>query len=74
LGWKELLLVVTALVTAYVLSHPEIGLKEMNPLVIGLVSAYGLLVGLLVVNLYNIVMIMLLWVIFIPYLLLRKRH
>jgi len=68
------LLVVTALVTAYVLSHPESGLKEVNPVVIGFVSEYGLLVGLLVVNLYNMVMIMLLWVIFIPYLRLRKRH
>jgi len=73
-GLALALLVVTALVTAYVLSHPESGLKEVNPVVIGLVSEYGLMVGLLVVNLYNMVMIMLLWVVFIPYLLLRKRH
>lgn len=68
------LVVVAALVTAYVLSHPESGLKERNPVVIDLVSEYGLLVGLLMVNLYNMVMVMLLWGIFIPYLRLRKRH
>ena len=73
-GLALALLVVTASVTAYVLSHPEIGLKERNPVVIGLVAEYGLTVGLLVVNLYNMVMLMLPWVIFIPYLRLRKRH
>ena len=73
-GLALVFVVVAVLVTAYVLSHPEIGLKERNPVVIGLVSEYGLLVGLLVVNLYNLVMVMLPWVIFIPYLLLRKRH
>ena len=73
-GLALVLVVVTALVTAYVLSHPESGLKERNPVVIGFVAEYGLLVGLLVVNLYNMVMVMFPWVIFIPYLLLRKRH
>ena len=73
-GLALVFVVVAALVTAYVLSHPEIGLKEVNPVVIDFISEYGLAVGLLVVNLYNMVMIMLLWVIFIPYLLLRKRH
>lgn len=68
------LMLVAASVTAYVLSHPESGLKETNPVVLGLVAEYGLLVGLLVVNLYNMVMIMLPWVIFIPYLQLRKKY
>ena len=72
-GLALVLLLVTASVTAYVLSHPESGLKERNPVVIGLVAEYGLTVGLLMVNLYNMGMLMLLWVIFIPYLLLRKR-
>lgn len=73
-GLALALLLVTASVTAYVLSHPESGLKERNPVVIGLVSQCGLTLGLLVVNLYNMVMLMLPWVIFIPYLRLRKRH
>ena len=73
-GLALVFVVVATSVTAYVLSHPEIGLKERNPVVMDLVSEYGLTVGLLVVNLYNMVMIMLPWVIFIPYLQLRKRH
>lgn len=73
-GLALFLVVVAALVTTYVLSHPEIGLKERNPVVMDLVSKYGLTVGLLVVNLYNMVMIFLPWFIFIPYLLLRKKH
>ena len=73
-GLTLFLVVVATLVTVYVLSHPESGLEERNPVVVDLVSEYGLTVGLVVVNLYNMVMIMLPWVIFIPYLLLRKRH
>ena len=46
-------LLMAASVTAYVLSHPELGLKETNPIVRDYVSRYGLELGLLLVNLYN---------------------
>ena len=73
-GLTLFFVLVAALVTAYVLSHPEIGLKERNPVVVDFVSKYGLTVGLLLVNLYNAAKILLPWFIFISYLLLRRKH
>jgi len=68
------LLVVTASVTAYVLSHPEIGLKERNPIVRDYVSKYGLELGLLLVNLYNFGTIFFSWILFTSYLVLSRKY
>ena len=67
-------LLVAALVTAYVLSHPELGLKETNPIVRDYVSKYGLELGLLLVNLYNFGTIFVSWLLFILYLALSKKY
>lgn len=67
-------LLVTAFVTAYVLSHPELGLKETNPIVRDYVSKYGLALGLLLVNLYNFGTIFFAGLLFILYLTLSKKH
>jgi len=73
-GLTFCLLLVAALVTAYVLSHPELGLKETNPLVHNYVSKYGLELGLLLVNLYNFGTIFFSWLLFISYLALSKKY
>ena len=57
-------LLVAASVTAYVLSHPELGLKETNRIVRDYISKYGLELGLLLVNLYNFGMIFFSWILF----------
>ena len=67
-------LLVAASVTAYVLSHPELGLTETNPIVRDYVSQYGLELGLLLVNLYNFGMIFVSWLLFISYLVLSKKY
>ena len=67
-------LLVAASVTAYVLSHPELGLTERNPIVRDYVSKYGLELGLLLVNLYNFGMIFVSWLLFISYLALSKKY
>ena len=67
-------LLVAALVTAYVLSHPELGLKETNPIVRDYVSQYGLELGLLLVNLYNFGTIFVSWLLFISYLVLSRKY
>jgi len=46
-------LLVAALVTAYMLSHPELGLAEGNPSTRAVMLEYGLAVGLLLAILYN---------------------
>jgi len=61
-------------VTGYVLSHPELGLKETNPIVRDYVSKYGLELGLLLVNLYNFGTIFFAWLLFISYLALSKKY
>ena len=68
------LLLMTASVTAYVLSHPELGLKERNPIVLDYVSKYGLELGLLLVNLYNIATIFFSWILFTSYLELSRKY
>jgi hypothetical protein len=73
-GMTVCLLLVTASVTAYVLSHPELGLKERNPIVRDYVSTYGLELGLLLVNLYNIGTIFFSWLLFASYLVLGKKY
>ena len=67
-------LLVTASVTAYVLSHPELGLKETNPIVRDYVSKYGLELGLLLVNLYNFGTIFVSWILFAFYLVLSRKY
>ena len=67
-------LLVAASVTAYVLSHPELGLKETNPIVRDYVSQYGLELGLLLVNLYNFGTIFVSWLLFISYRALSKKY
>ena len=67
-------LLVAALVAAYVLSHPELGLKERNPIVRDYVSKYGLELGLLLVNFYNFGTIFVSWLLFISYLALSKKY
>jgi len=66
-------LLVATLVTAYVLSHPELGLKETEPITRACISHYGLVGGLTLVNLYNSAMIFLPWPFFILYLTLCRR-
>ena len=46
-------LLITALVTAYGLSHPELGLVETNPLVRAYMAEYGLVGALLIAMLVN---------------------
>ena len=67
-------LLVAASVTAYVLSHPELGLKETDPTTRAWISNYGVLGGLVLVSLYNSAMILLPWPFFILYLTLRRKH
>ena len=67
-------LLVAASVTAYVLSHPELGLKERNPIVRDYVSQYGLELGLLLVNLYNFGTIFVSWLLFLSYLALSRKY
>lgn len=67
-------LLVAALVTAYVLSHPELGLKETNPITRACISNYGLIGGLVLVNLYNSAMILVFWPFFILYIVLRRKY
>lgn len=67
-------LLVAASVTAYVLSHPELGLKEKDPITRACISNYGLIGGLVLVNLYNSAMILLFWPFFILYLILRRKY
>jgi len=67
-------LLVAASVTAYVLSHPELGLKETNPIVRDYVSKYGLALGLLLVNLYNFGIVIFSWILFASYLTLSKKY
>jgi hypothetical protein len=67
-------LLVAASVTAYVLSHPELGLKETNPIVRDYVSQYGLELRLLLVNLYNFGTIFVSWLLFISYLVLSRKY
>jgi len=66
-------LVVAASVTAYVLFHPKLGLKETDPITRACISKYGLLGGLVLVNLYNSAMIILPWPFFILYLTLSRK-
>ena len=67
-------LLVTAFVTAYVLSHPELGLQERNPIVRDYVSRYGLALGLLLVNLYNLGIVIFAWILFASYLVLSRKY
>jgi len=67
-------LLLTALVTAYVLSHPETGLKERNPIVRDYVSQYGLALGLLLVNFYNFGIVIFSWILFTSYLVLSRKY
>jgi len=73
-GMTVCFLLVAAFVTAYVLSHPELGLKETNPIVRDFVSKYGLELGLLLVNLYNSGTIFFSWILFISYLVLSRKY
>ena len=66
-------MLVTASVTAYVLAHPETGLTEVNPTLIDFVTAHGLAGGLLLVNLYNLGILMLPWGLVLLYRLLWKQ-
>ena len=68
------LLLVTAFVTAYVLSHPELGLKETNPIVRDYVSKYGVALGLLLVNLHNFGIVIFAWILFASYLVLSRKY
>ena len=65
-------LLVAASVTAYVLSHPELGLKETDPITRAWISSYGLIGGLVLVNVYNFVMMLLPWPFFLLYLTVRR--
>ena len=67
------LLHVAASVTAYVLSHPELGLKETDPITHARISNYGFIGGLVLVNLYNSAMILLPRPLFILYHILRRK-
>jgi len=67
-------LLVTAFVTAYVLSHPELGLKETNPIVRDYVSNFGLELGLLLVNLHNFGIVIIAWILFASYLVLSRKY
>ena len=67
-------LFVATSVTAYVLSHPELGLKETDPIARAWIAHYGLLGGLVRVNVYNSAMILLPWPFFILYLRLRRKR
>ena len=67
-------LLVAASVTAYVLSHPELGLKETNPIVRDYVSKYGLELGLLLVNLYNFGIVIFSWILFASYRVLSRKY
>jgi len=67
-------LLVTAFVTAYVLSHPELGLKETNLIVRDYVSKYGVELGLLLVNLYNFGIVIFSWFLFVSYLVLSRKY
>ena len=67
-------LLVAASVTAYVLSHPELGLKETNPIVRDYVSKYGLELGLLLVNLHNFGIVIFSWILFASYLALSRKY
>ena len=73
-GMTVCFLLVAAFVTAYVLSHPELGLEETNPIVRDYVSKYGLELGLLLVNLYNFGTIFVAWLLFISYLALSRKY
>jgi len=67
-------LFVMALVTAYVLSHPELGLVETNPLVRAYMSKYGLVVALLIAILVNSSVLILSWLFFTLYRMFRRRY
>ena len=60
--------------TVYLLSHPELGLKEIEPITRACIANYGLLGGLVLVNLYNSAMILLPWPLFMLYLTLRRQR
>ena len=63
-----------ASVTAYVLSHPELGLKETDPITHAHISNYGVLGGLILVNLYNSATILVFCPSFILYLIVRRKY
>ena len=67
-------LLVAALVTAYIVSHPELGLAEGNPSIRAVISEYGLTVGLLLAILYNSAIIFHAWPFFISYLMLERKY
>jgi magnesium-transporting ATPase (P-type) len=60
--------------TAYALANTELRFREMNPFVRELIADYGLSVGLLFASLLNTFSILFLWLFFIPYLYIEKRH
>jgi len=67
-------LLVAALVTAHIVSHPELGLAEGNPSIHAVMSEYGLTVGLLLAILYNSAIIFHAWPFFISYLMLKRKY
>ena len=67
-------LLVAALVTAYVLLHPELGLVEGNPSILALISECGLIIGLILNILYSSAIIFHAWPFFISYLMLKRKY
>jgi hypothetical protein len=69
-----LFLLVVASVTAYGLSHPELGLVETNPLVRAYMSAYGLVVALLLATLVNASVLIFSGLFFTLYRMFQRRY
>lgn len=67
-GLTFLFLLVAALVTAYALSYPELGMVEETAPVRAYISKYGLILGLLLTVLYKSVIIFVFWPSFMLYL------
>ena len=69
-----LFLFVVVAVTAYGLSHPELGLVETNPLVRAYMAAYGLVVALLIAILVNSSVLIFSWIFLTLYRIFQRQY
>ena len=67
-------LLVAALVTGYILSHPEYGGLERTPFIRALLSEYGLILGLFLTILYNTLTTFFFWPFFMIYLKAKRKY
>jgi hypothetical protein len=67
-------LLVMVVVTAYGLSHPELGLEETNPLIRAYMAAYGLVGALLIALLVNVSVLIFAGLFFTLYRMFQRRY